>query len=54
MARLGFLDCSAVDWQEAAAHGSGLSHAELVLAREQPAKLSLDYAAGSAAGPARP
>ena len=40
MARLGFLDCSAVDWQEAAAHGSGLSHAELVLAREQPAKLS--------------
>lgn len=37
-ARLGFLDCSAVDWQEAAAHGSGLSHAELVLACEQAAK----------------
>jgi SpoVK/Ycf46/Vps4 family AAA+-type ATPase len=38
MARRGFLDCSAVDWQEATAHGSGLSHAELVLAREQAAK----------------
>ena len=37
-ARLGFLDCSAVDWQEAAAHGSGLSHAELVLACEQASK----------------
>lgn len=27
-----------MDWQEAAAHGTGLSHAELVLACEQAAK----------------
>lgn len=27
--RLGFLEYSDVDWQEAAAHGSGVSHAEL-------------------------
>jgi SpoVK/Ycf46/Vps4 family AAA+-type ATPase len=37
-ARLGFLETSSLDWEIAAQHGHGLSHAELVLACEQAAK----------------
>jgi hypothetical protein len=50
MARGSFLDCSAMNWQEAAAHGSGPSHPELVLAHEQATKLSWRIAPCCASG----